>query len=53
MMYELYLQAIDQNDTEEKLNAIIENAAFSEEITNKEYEDLYRKAMHKLQMQMF
>ena len=52
MMYELYLQVIDQNDEEDKLNSIIENAANCEFITNKQYEELYNKAIQKLQMQM-
>lgn len=42
-----YLKALDDNKNDlNKLNAIIESASMSDDITNKEYEMIYNHALN-------
>jgi hypothetical protein len=44
---EFYLSAILSADTEDALDRIIEEAAYDDRLTNKEYEALYNRAVEK------
>ena len=47
MSYSEYLARIASLDTPADLNALIEEAAFNDDITNAEYEDIYRTALYR------
>lgn len=49
MNYNFYMMCIDSAKDIDQLEAIIEEASNSEEITSEEYSDLYGKALYKIQ----